>query len=353
MWLLLGKGVLFQMSIFTEEYPSLESYWRSVILFGRNVATYKFALAKSLIELDPHQNTFISLEELSVPFSKHIMEHLKLNDKQITSRSSTFIDACRKFNNNEITYENVIDTTTKHGFVNVLDAFHNVNQKEIDVKFFEKETRGNRKGILITDDLFRLKESVQFQNFNYEVEARWRLVETAWSLNLSPSLLEVHYDEDLNLFFVQSDKYRRTDVTSARDALNGYQKGKCFYCFDDVSIDPLADDLADIDHFFPHTLQSEVSINLDGVWNLVLACKNCNRGESGKFARVPAIRLLERLHKRNSFFIDSHHPLRETLINQTGKTEQDRIAFLKMMDYTAIQYLIHRWEPANEFEPAF
>ena len=57
------------MSLFTEEYPSLESYWRSVILFGRNVATYKFALAKSLIELDLQKDSFISLEELSEPFS--------------------------------------------------------------------------------------------------------------------------------------------------------------------------------------------------------------------------------------------------------------------------------------------
>jgi hypothetical protein len=83
---------------FTEEYPSLESYWRSVILFGQNVASYKFALAKALLELSPTVNTFISLEELSEPFSRHIFEHLKLSDKQITSKASTFIQACRNYN---------------------------------------------------------------------------------------------------------------------------------------------------------------------------------------------------------------------------------------------------------------
>ena len=36
---------------FKEQYPSLESYWRSIILFGRNVASDKFALAESLLEL--------------------------------------------------------------------------------------------------------------------------------------------------------------------------------------------------------------------------------------------------------------------------------------------------------------
>jgi hypothetical protein len=39
------------MSVFEEEHPSLESYWRSVVLFGNNVASYKFALAKTLVGL--------------------------------------------------------------------------------------------------------------------------------------------------------------------------------------------------------------------------------------------------------------------------------------------------------------
>ncbi|WP_238457936.1 HNH endonuclease domain-containing protein [Alkalihalobacterium alkalinitrilicum] len=336
-----------------EEHPSLESYWRSVILFGRNVATYKFALAKSLIELAPKEDSFVTLEELSEPFSKKIIEHLKQNDKQITSKSSTFLNACRDAINNEISRDELISTTKKYGFNNVLDAFHIVNQNEISVKFFEKETRGRTKGIVITDSLYLLRDSKQFQNFEQEVEARWRLVETAWSMNVSPSLLEVNYDDETNIFYIEENNIRRTDVTSARDALNGYQKGKCFYCFDDISINSLSADLGDVDHFFPYVLQSQVQLNLNGVWNLVLACKNCNRGLSGKFAKVPSIKLLERLHKRNTFFIESHHPLRETLINQTGKRETDRISFLKSMDSIAINYLIHRWEPNNEFAPVF
>ncbi|MHA7941729.1 hypothetical protein ACJOV8_001445 [Formosa sp. 3Alg 14/1] len=29
---------------------------------------------------------------------------------------------------------------------------------------------------------------------------------------------------------------RHKDITSVRDALNGYQKGKCFYSFQDISV---------------------------------------------------------------------------------------------------------------------
>ena len=43
--------------------PSLENYWRGVILFGRNVASYKFALAKSLLELADKKSDFIALEK--------------------------------------------------------------------------------------------------------------------------------------------------------------------------------------------------------------------------------------------------------------------------------------------------
>jgi len=135
---------------------------------------------------------------------------------------------------------------------------------------------------------------------------------------------------------------------SGRDSLYLMNKG-----FGVISIDPLAEDLADVDHFFPHMLQSELNVNLDGIWNLVLACKSCNRGVNGKFARVPQVKYLERLHKRNKFMINSHHPLRETLINQCGRTEIESANFLSEIDKLGINKLIHRWQPVSEFEAVF
>lgn len=52
------------ISRFMETAPSLESYWRAIILFGRNVASYKFALAKSLLDI---QESSIALEDLARP----------------------------------------------------------------------------------------------------------------------------------------------------------------------------------------------------------------------------------------------------------------------------------------------
>jgi len=54
--------------LFTEVQPTLENYWRSIILFGRNVASYKFALGKSRLELSPKGKEIITLDDLAVPF---------------------------------------------------------------------------------------------------------------------------------------------------------------------------------------------------------------------------------------------------------------------------------------------
>ncbi|MBP6117296.1 MAG: hypothetical protein KA498_11740, partial [Neisseriaceae bacterium] len=68
---------------------------------------------------------------------------------------------------------------------------------------------------------------------------------------------------------------------------------------------------------------------LDGIWNLVLSCPSCNRGEGGKFDRLPAPSLLDRLHQRNEYLISSSHPLRETLMQQTGASASARQRFIQ------------------------
>ena len=148
------------------------------------------------------------------------------------------------------------------------------------------------------------------------------------------------------VFVCYNAAVRSVDVTYCRDALSGYQKGAGFYPNAPISLDPDSPLLCDVDHFFPHTLKQVpefAHINIDSVWNFVLAQQECNRGKNGKFARLPSIRLLEKLHTRNEYFIESHHPLRETIINQTGTTQRERRALLQAIYSQAKQALIHEW----------
>ena len=69
---------------FRYQDPTLETSWRSIILLGRNVASYKFALAKTLLQLET-KNSLVLLEDIAVPFAENIAEHLSIERKQITS----------------------------------------------------------------------------------------------------------------------------------------------------------------------------------------------------------------------------------------------------------------------------
>ena len=331
--------------------PTLENYWRGVILFGRNVASYKFALAHALYEVDKSGSDLVTLEELAVPFSRHLCQHLLHAPKQITSRGSQFLETCVQFNNSEITQNKLTETTVRLGFNNVIAAFHNVNKGEIEKRFFLDE-RKTHKGIRLTDNFYQLSERQQYQNLAFETNARWNLVEQAWAMGVSRNLVTVEFDEHDQLLFSRVNA-RRVDITSCRDSLNGYQKGRCFYCFKPISLVPGDAELTDVDHFIPWVARDEVA-NINGVWNLVLSCQYCNRGEAGKFAHLPSRKLLQRLHMRNEYFIQSKLPLHETIVNQTGSQPAQRIDFLESnWNRAKNNRLFHIWEPKAEGEATF
>lgn len=328
--------------------PSIESQWRAIILFGNNSATYKFAFAKALLQLIDKEKTSISIKELAIPFAKAVIDHIKISDKQGSAKSSKFLAACREHVAGNIEKDELYKLTEKFGFVNVVDAFQNVNGSIIPSKFYDKNYARGKKEIVITDDLLKIKELYQYRNLDQEVEARWSLVETAWNLQISRNSLEVQYDVDRSLFFIEHNLKRRKDITSVRDALNGYQKGKCFYSFKEISINKKDANVCSVDHFLPHVniiAHNNERANLNGVWNLVLADSTVNIDKSSK---IPEKRFLERLYTRNEYYIQSKHPLAETIINQTGKSAKQRQNFLERQYNLALSLAIQTWKSRIE-----
>ncbi len=317
------------LSSFAGADQRTSEHFRSVVLFGPNSASYKFALAKSLIELGRDGTEVVPLEDLAVPFARHVCEHIAVVDRQATSSQSKFLDACRFFNAGVITEDELRDATTLLGFKNVLDAFHNLRSGPVPTRFFvdERRTEG---GIRLTDDLFELAASSVSVDLLGETESRWRLVEETWDARADGEQITVLYDADRELL-LPALLGKRRPLTAVRPALNGYQKGRCFYCFGPIGVQGSGPGpTSDVDHFLPHVLMSQgFPLNLDAPWNLVLSCPECNRGADGKFARVPHERFLQRLHTRNEFLISSHHPLRETLVMVCGDTSHARASFLR------------------------
>ena len=97
---------------FVDVEPTLENYWRAIILFGKNTASYKFALAKSLIDVSlERKSDLITLDDLALPYALHLAEHLKHSPKQSTAKTSQFIQACQDFNEGKI--DDVFDIILK------------------------------------------------------------------------------------------------------------------------------------------------------------------------------------------------------------------------------------------------
>ena len=72
-----------------------------------------------------------------------------------------------------------------------------------------------------------------------------------------------------------------------------------------------------------------------------------------KRAKIPHKKFLHRLFNRNEFYIQSKHPLAETIINQTGQTKEKRRQFLEKQYNIAFQNSIVPWSPKIELNGTF
>lgn len=62
---------------------------------------------------------------------------------------------------------------------------------------------------------------------------------------------------------------------------------------------------------------------------------------------MPSDRLVSRLYARNSWLVESHNPLRETILLQMGVNDEVRRSFRQQI---ARDTIIHRWEPEEKYD---
>lgn len=134
-------------------------------------------------------------------------------------------------------------------------------------------------------------------------------------------------------------------MTGVVGALSGYQDGRCAYCEEPMLLRGLGQEV--VEHVLPWRLDDQwEGADLDAVWNLVLSCQPCNGAKHG---RAPSERWMPWLERRNNHLIASHHPLRETLMAQTGETSWQRHATLRGAYAHATELLPAVWEPPTAF----
>jgi len=165
---------------------------------------------------------------------RHIVRfgrNLQVEDRQSTSAQSQFLDACRSRNRGELEAAQLAEVTVRLGFANVIDAFHvSRGGQPTQTRFFVDE-RASRQGITLTDHLLELANGQQAKVLPREVDARWNLVQLSWGLRLGTRLVsfEMAPDKDAVDLYAPA-RLRRGPITGVRDALSGYQDGRCAYC---------------------------------------------------------------------------------------------------------------------------
>lgn len=159
----------------TKNFEKIEEYWKMIITFGKFTSTYKYNLAKSILELSKDGRKYINLEELSIPYYRNMCEHLLKEPIQIRGKDGAFIKACLDFNDLKISEKELQKVTIEKGFIYVLDTFHNVEVEYSNIEFFTYDKKN--KQIILTKDFEILIGTVGIDRLLEEVEDRWREVE--------------------------------------------------------------------------------------------------------------------------------------------------------------------------------
>lgn len=333
---------------FSNQEISPISTLRTILLFGNNVSTYKFALCSALMK--QNEASDIKFVDLRDDFLNELYRHYVNCPQQWTAGANSITTAFDEYKLNG-DWNKLMQTAEKNMYNNVFDAFHNVGGASIsnDFRLFEHDKKSKR--LVLTDNINALLQNPTLRkSIEDENQSRWLLVEEAWKNKLSPNLLEFNNGE-----FISINKYKeRVNLRSAVNVLLPYQHGNCFYCNKKVNVfgNKEDHDFPDVDHLLPFKFLTGFDIHPlspNGIWNLVVACRECNRGTNGKFDNPPKGYYFDNLLNRNLLFIEEHrHSLRNSIL--LSLSANNGIEVESTMKTVLNKFsLFDKWEPKIKY----
>ncbi|MFI7694190.1 HNH endonuclease [Nonomuraea sp. NPDC049655] len=304
---------------FFREEPTARSSWRLAVLMGANVRTYKFALGDALLGAAAEGRTDILLKDLAKPYALSLVEHLAQAPQasaRVVAGGSDFLTVAQGEAAESVRLgsptERLLAAAMKSMPAMVMQKFHNLRGDggaEVPHRFYEVTGTARERVVKLTDHLRALALSEQKASLQVELEARWSIVETSFAAGIGRSLVEEGIAVDLEALEI-TDRQRRRSVAGVTEAVIGFQHGRCIICAE--LLIPGVDEVA-VDHVFPYSfkrLLPGADVDLDAIWNLAPAHKDCNGRKSN---RPPTDGQLSRLARRNEAIMQSPHPLRRTL----------------------------------------
>ena len=291
----------------TEILP--KDLWKAIVLYGLNQASYKMALGKVLLQFSKQERYKIRWDELSQAFLDEYVNRLQGNSKpqQATLGRMTKMERIvGSLKNGSVSYEDAIGLVAKEGFSDVVPRFQTIgNNTNLVGKTFYEFDFG--KSLSITDNLLGIAAD-DSDSLIGELEARWGLLEGAFSINQSAEKLVLA--NDIRETFLRYGDIKRANLTDNIPFLSGYQGNTCFYCGEAIKGTPHVD----------HVLPRQVVMH-DHIWNLVLSHPNCNLQKSDKLIGE---HFLQKLIFRNENIMGSNHPWKKKISNELGNSKNRR-----------------------------
>ena len=282
-----------------------DDYWKAIILYGLNAATYKMALAKCLLSFAKNAKTVISWGELAEAFYFRYKQRLAdypMPQQSNPGRLTKLERIVKQVEIGQLTDLAAVDRVANEGFNDVIPRFQTIGtNRQIAADYFYEFDFG--KSLILKDNLFQIAESTPSE-LEDEIDARWNLLEGAFSINQTQS--QYSLANDIRTIYLENG-YERKALAENVPFLQGYQGNVCFYCGEDLT-SPLA-----VDHVLPRQV-----INHDEVWNLVLSHQSCNTWKSDK---VVGPHFIEKLVKRNENIMGSNHPWKRKIEQQLGRSK--------------------------------
>ena len=289
-----------------------------IIKKGKKDNTYKFALAKFLIDyaikvedlqlkLDNNTNYIIEYSTIAREFLRYYWHQIikyKIRQNYNIEKSPLIVQILKSIFANEKTFQSYKDISeetkltaenqiAKKCFSEVIPRFQNIGEgnKVISKKTFYEYYYENENKIEVYPQAIKFfKENSIF--LNEAVILEWaRFLE-----KINPGLPEL-------ISKIEGIIPQRSSLEKYRIILSKYFQN-CFYCEDPLNIENKK--LVHVDHVIPWSYIYE-----DELWNLVLACEKCNRK---KYNSLPLDNFLKKLIDRNLRFININNIFKKSIL---------------------------------------
>lgn len=283
---------------------------------GANSRTYKFALGSALLSMARDGRETVSMAELAEPYALALVRRAQRYPQgpaRAVLGEADYLSILKA--ESAVTLasgsptERLIAASVASMPGMVMQKFHNLRAVgEIAHKFYEVVGQGTDRLVRLRPELFQVASTPDL--FQDELDARWSIVESSFDAGIGPALMDRGVVLSADGTQILQAPFSRAPVTSARAALSGFQHGRCFYCHEPLTT--LARSVH-VDHLYPLALTRTGSWggpDLNGVWNLVVACATCNLTKS---SRLPTVDEVRALIDRNEAIMTSPHPLKRTL----------------------------------------